>query len=231
MTAAEVWESIPGPVDREHFDRAQRRHRRAATRSSWAAGFVVLLMGVPLSIAISPLLLACALIVVDLVNLITPTASFLFEPDGAQFDVPITNAVVAGVVLLLVPGAGVMFLAWLSTRRLLRRWGPGAELIVMGARDPQIGDHEERQLVNLVETMAIAAGARPPAVMMIDVPVANAAAVGSSLDDATIVVTTGLLADLDRDETKGVVAHLVGSIGNGDLQVAERWAVSPRRSD
>ena len=68
--------------------------------------------------------------------------------------------------------------------------------------------------------MAIAAGVKPPRVMLLDGPVVNAAALGSSYDDAVVLVSRRLLDELDRDETQAVVAHLIGAVGNGDLRVA-----------
>jgi hypothetical protein len=60
----------------------------------------------------------------------------------------------------------------------------------------------------------------PPKVLLIDTPETNAAITGLHLDDSTILVTRGLLDTLDRDETQAVIAHLVGSVGNGDLRIA-----------
>ena len=91
-------------------------------------------------------------------------------------------------------------------------------LLALGARAPR--DGEERQLVNVIEEMAVAAGVRSPRVMLLDSDVANAAAIGSSSDAATMVVSRRLLDELDRDETQGVVGHLVGSTGNGDLRIS-----------
>jgi Zn-dependent protease with chaperone function len=50
--------------------------------------------------------------------------------------------------------------------------------------------------------------------------VANAAAVGWAPGEAYVVVGRRLLDGFDREETQGVLAHLVGSIGNGDLRGA-----------
>ncbi len=68
--------------------------------------------------------------------------------------------------------------------------------------------------------MAVAAGLPCPQVMLIDSPGANAAAIGTSAHDARIVLSRRLLDDLDRDQLQAVIAHLVGSIGNGDLAIA-----------
>jgi Zn-dependent protease with chaperone function len=67
--------------------------------------------------------------------------------------------------------------------------------------------------------MAIAAGIPPPRVMLLDANAANAAAIGSSPDDATVVVSRRLLDEFNRDETQGVLGHLIASISNGDLRI------------
>jgi Zn-dependent protease with chaperone function len=57
---------------------------------------------------------------------------------------------------------------------------------------------------------------------LLDADVGNAVAVGSSPKDATVIVTRRLLDEFDRQETQGILGHLIGSIGNGDLRVAMR---------
>jgi Zn-dependent protease with chaperone function len=72
--------------------------------------------------------------------------------------------------------------------------------------------------------MAVAAGLTPPRVMIIGLPYgtirSNAAAIGWSVKEATIVVTRPLLDTLSRDELQAVVGRLIASIGNGDLRLA-----------
>jgi Zn-dependent protease with chaperone function len=127
---------------------------------------------------------------------------------------------VVGLTVMLLPGAVAMVLIWLGLHALFIRAGVDGVLLALGAREPRDGDPEERQLVNVVEEMAVAAGLRPPRVMLLDSVVANAAAIGSSSDAATVVVSRRLLDELDRDETQGVIGHLVGSTGNGDLRIS-----------
>ena len=217
------WRPIPGPVDRESFEHAQRRHRRASRRWTVAVAVTVALLGIPLSAAISPLILAVATIVVDLAGRIFPTPDLLspfktlFKGDPITDVVPV---VVAATVSLLVPGAVVLTLCWIRVRRLFRQAGTTAELDALGARPPRPGDLEEHQLTNVVAEIAIAAGMPPPDVQIIDSPVANAAIVGKGPGEAVVVVSRGLLDGLGRDETQGVVAHLVARAGNGDLAIA-----------
>jgi Zn-dependent protease with chaperone function len=214
---------IPGPVDRESFDHAQRRYRRASWRWTFAVAVAVAIMGVPLSAAISPLILAVATIVVDLAGKIVPAPDLLAPFRDLFNDQPVTNVVglvVAVTVALLVPGAVVLTLSWIRVRRLFREAGTAAELDALGARLPRPGDLEEHQLANVAAEIALAAGLPPPEVRVIDSPVANAAVVGRGPTDAVVVVSRGLLDGLSRDQTQGVVAHLVARAGNGDLGIA-----------
>src|SRR5262249_45335054 len=68
--------------------------------------------------------------------------------------------------------------------------------------------------------MAIAAGLPAPRMMLVDSPGANAAAIGTCAADARIVISRRLIDDLDRDQLQAILAHLVGSISNGDLRIA-----------
>ena len=119
------------------------------------------------------------------------------------------------VVGLVVPLA-----CWLTVRSVWRAAGVGHTLLAIGARPPRAGDLEERQLVNVVQEMAIAAGIPAPEVRLLDAKVANAAAVGTDATASYVVVGRRLLDEFDREETEGLLAHLIGSIGNGDLRGA-----------
>jgi Zn-dependent protease with chaperone function len=118
-----------------------------------------------------------------------------------------------------VPGLAASALLWIGFRRLLRRDRADDLIEALKARAPNLRDPEERQLSNIVEEVAIAAGLPPPRLMLVDQPAANAAAVGSSHKDATLLVTRGLLDTLNREETLSIIAHLVASVGNGDFAV------------
>ena len=221
MAQNDSYAPVPGPVNRESFLDAQARNRRASWWFTALSALAIGLMGIPLSAVISPLLYALAAIVLDLVNFVVPTPDVfapIAESDGATGPLP-PEVIAAVVAALLVPGSAVLLLSWLALRRMFGRAGSGATVLALGARAPRPDDPEERQLANVVAEMAAAAGVPAPAVAILDSPVPNAAAVGSRLDDCTVVVTTGLLAELDRDETQGVIGHVVGSVGNGDLRI------------
>ncbi len=160
--------------------------------------------------------------VMDLVLPLSGWLSRLPMPDPQSGGGGMSDGTAAVVLtaILLGPGAVAVGLAWLGTRALFRQAGPDALVRALGGRPPRPGDLEERQLGNVVEEMAVAAGVKPPRVMLIDGPIVNAAALGSSDDDAVVLVSRRLLDELDRDETQAVVAHLIGAVGNGDLRVA-----------
>ena len=219
------WKPVPGPADRETFFAAQARDRRTTWRLGALCIVGLLLMGIPMSAVITPLGFAALILLADVVYLLAPGADLLrmLGTSGGPA-VPSSLSDVQGAmmlaVVLIAPGATVMALAWLGTLGLLRRAGPEALVHALGGRAPRAEDIEERQLENVVAEMAIAAGVKPPRVMLLDGATANAAAVGSSHDDAVVLVSRRLLDELDRDETQGVVAHLIGTIGNGDLRVS-----------
>lgn len=75
------------------------------------------------------------------------------------------------------------------------------------------------QLFNVVEEMKIAAGLHSmPHIYILDAEAPNAFATGKRPEEASIVVTAGLLTKLNRDELQGVVAHEMAHILNRDTQ-------------
>lgn len=232
------WEHVAGPADRVSFFAEQARHRRATWRLSAAATLAVILAGLPLSLVVTPLVFLAVILIAKAISMVgllpagVPEAFRLVAWSiGRLMDVvdvidkgPVPPLMLLqagmGVVSLLLPGILLMLVFWLLLRRLFSGAGVGGLVIGLGAREPVLTDLEERQLVNVVEEMAIAAGLPAPRVMLLDGQIANAAVVGSSPADAVIVVSRRLLDEMDRDETQGVLAHLVASIGNGDLGIA-----------
>src|SRR5215207_292137 len=53
---------VPGPIDRESFFEAQRRHRRATWRLSALCIAAVAIMGIPLSLVLMPVLYTLVLL-------------------------------------------------------------------------------------------------------------------------------------------------------------------------
>lgn len=81
--------------------------------------------------------------------------------------------------------------------------------------DPQ----QHRELINIVENLAITAGLPMPKVYVVNDPAPNAFATGRNPEHAVVAATTGLLQILDRNELEGVMAHELAHVGNRDMLV------------
>jgi heat shock protein HtpX len=88
-----------------------------------------------------------------------------------------------------------------------------------GAMPIDPGSEDYRQLSNVVDEMAIAAGIPRPALYVIPDPDPNAFATGRDAAHASIAVTRGLVDRLNRDELQGVIAHETGHIRNLDIRL------------
>ena len=69
----------------------------------------------------------------------------------------------------------------------------------------------------------MAAGTPVPNVTIIDDAALNCMAAGSRPSDATIALTSGLIAALNRQELQAVAAHELAHIINGDLRLTPTW--------
>jgi heat shock protein HtpX len=96
----------------------------------------------------------------------------------------------------------------------------GAEILASfaGARDANPNDPLERQFINVVAEMAIAAGLGPPRAMVIDTPALNAFASGSSPKHAMVTATTGILQACTREEIQAVIGHEMGHVAEYDVR-------------
>ena len=90
--------------------------------------------------------------------------------------------------------------------------------------DKRTNSGKERQLLNIVEEMSVAASIPIPPVYILPANEINAFAAGLTPKDAVIAVTAGTLNLLTRDELQGVVAHEMGHIHNGDMLISMRVA-------
>ncbi|CAN5830982.1 zinc metalloprotease HtpX [soil metagenome] len=127
-------------------------------------------------------------------------------PGGYRHVVPLVGLVST------VLAAGICWFAWrYGPERVL--WSTGAWEIIEPATP------EQRQLVNVVEEMAIASGLPRPRVWVVPDQDPNAFATGRDAESASIAVTEGLLAALSRDELQGVVAHEMAHVRNLDVRL------------
>ena len=124
-------------------------------------------------------------------------------------------AIVAGLNLLVIGGASI------SKIVELRGGGEHVASSLGGIRVPRSTTNPaERQLLNVVEEMAIASGISvPPVYILRHEPTINAFAAGFTPADAVIGVNQGTLDSLNRDELQGVIAHEFSHILNGDMRI------------
>ena len=119
----------------------------------------------------------------------------------------------AGVIGLIAVASGFKFLALQGGGKAVAE-SLGGVLIHQNTRDSQ-----QRQLLNVVEEMAIAAGMPVPPVYLIRENSINAFAAGFGIHDAVIGINQGTIDLLNRQELQGVVAHEFSHILNGDMRI------------
>jgi len=119
-------------------------------------------------------------------------------PEGGFIGLIIATAV--WLILMLVSFAG------------------GDQILLASSKAVPVTHEVHPQLFNVVEEMKIAANLpKMPKVYIINEASPNAFATGRSPETASVAVTAGLLAKLNRDELQGVIAHEMSHIVNRDI--------------
>jgi hypothetical protein len=111
---------------------------------------------------------------------------------------------VAGLLVLVVVGAGVAAGCWLGAGAVILR--------LAGGTPPTLDAPGPARLANLVESVAVAVGVPEPALLVVEDPASNALVTGRTARRATLVVTSGLLERLDRLALEAVVAQQLSVI-------------------
>jgi len=125
------------------------------------------------------------------------------------------NAIVGLIIALLVWG-GLSLLAYFQ----------GDSILLSLSRAKKITRDDNPRLYNVVEEMKIASGLeKMPDIYIIDDPALNAFATGRDPNKASVAVTSGLLAKLNRDELQGVIGHEMAHVKNRDVLLMAICAV------
>jgi Zn-dependent protease with chaperone function len=186
-------------------------------------------MAVALSVLIAPLFYSIVILALDLVNLATPMPNLV---DGVYRVIdPILDSPTSPTIvdwLRFVFWASLPGLLWfgcvlVAVRRMLRVSGL-FDIDDVAARMPNPHVLAEQRLTNVIMEMSMAASLPLPRILIAPHASLNAAVLGSNPAHATIIVSQGLLARLNRDEMQGVAAHLIACIANGDMRIGLRAA-------
>jgi heat shock protein HtpX len=126
-------------------------------------------------------------------------------------DIPVLRYLPVGTTLSVIIGI-VSVLTSL-------RWGMNSVLWSVHAEQPDEEVTNLPELLNVVKEMSLAAGIPTPKVYIVKDSDPNAFTIGTDAGQSSIVVTTGLLAILDREELQGVIAHEMSHIRNSDTRL------------
>lgn len=133
---------------------------------------------------------------------------------------------ILGFVLGTVFGRGNPQAGWIGMLIATGVWlfmmlislSSGDQIMLAASKAVPVTHDVHPVLFNVVEEMKIAANLpKIPKIYIINDPAPNAFATGRNPETASIAVTAGLLAKLNRDELQGVVAHEMSHIINRDI--------------
>jgi Zn-dependent protease with chaperone function len=169
-------------------------------------------------------LMFCLAVLGIVLSVFAITAVGLSQSRSAQLAVAGESAweipLLAAAATLLVIAGGTLF----KVIGLRSGGGTGVAERLGGKRIyPDTAAPAYRQLLNIVEEMAIAAGTPVPPVFLLEKEQnINAFAAGYSPSDAVLGVTRGCCEQLTRDQLQGVIAHEFSHILNGDMRMSIR---------
>jgi heat shock protein HtpX len=96
-------------------------------------------------------------------------------------------------------------------------------LATSGAKE--IKEKDNPELFHIVENLSIGDGVPMPRVYLINDPSPNAFATGRDVKHASVAVTSGILARLNKSEMEGVLAHELSHVKNYDTRLMAITAV------
>lgn len=114
------------------------------------------------------------------------------------------------LVMAVLFGFGGSLISLMMSKKMALR-SIGGEIIT------EARNADEHWLLDTVARQAKQAGIGMPDVAIYDAVEMNAFATGAKRDAALIAVSTGLLAQMTRDEAEAVVAHEINHVANGDM--------------
>jgi Zn-dependent protease with chaperone function len=226
LTRANFLPGVFMPITQQNFFQQQAVHRRAAFKWFALAAILVLALTLTISLLLAPLCFALIGLITDVFSRIMVTPNII--GDGVALldkltDAPAQHIGQIALFCLFAALPGFAILVLLCWR--LGQWSADGNwpLITeqLQLREPNQADLEEQQIQNVVDEMALAAGCAAPKLLISEMTNCNLAMLGAPTRGA-IIVTRGLLQQLDREQTQALVAQALAGLINGDGRLGER---------
>jgi heat shock protein HtpX len=97
-------------------------------------------------------------------------------------------------------------------------WNAGSSMLLHLSNAKPVTKQEYPHLYHSIEGLSLAAGIPTPKAYVINDRALNAFATGKNPKNSAVVVTTGLMEKLNREELEGVLAHEISHIKNYDIR-------------
>jgi heat shock protein HtpX len=97
-------------------------------------------------------------------------------------------------------------------------WHAGSSMLLTLSNAKPVTKQEYPHLYHSIEGLSLAAGIPVPKAYVIEDKALNAFATGKNPKNSAVVVTTGLMEKLNREELEGVLAHELSHIKNYDIR-------------
>lgn len=136
--------------------------------------------------------------------------NFVLVKSGALSVWELTNQTLIG----LLPWVAGAVLVWLAVSYYY-----GSRMLLYFSAACPITREEEPEVYRLTENLCISQGMPMPYLCVINDHSLNSFVVGTRPQDTCVVLTTGLIARLERSELEGVIAHELAHIQNKDTHL------------
>jgi heat shock protein HtpX len=136
---------------------------------------------------------------------------------GTMFGLGLIYVVLAALLFAL--GVNAVFVLVLAGGMLFFQWWFSDSLAMSAMRAVVVTPEQAPQLHAIVDRLCLMADMQKPRLGIADNETPNAFATGRSPGRAVVVVTTGLLKRLDKDELEGVLAHELSHVAHRDVTV------------
>ncbi|WP_428897865.1 heat shock protein HtpX [Parelusimicrobium proximum] len=118
------------------------------------------------------------------------------------------------LALYAIPILGLLAIIWVVVS-----YFKGDHMILSSAHAKEVTREGQPEIFRLVENLCITKGLPVPKIYLINDESLNAFATGRDPEHASIAMTTGIVAKLDKAELEGVIAHELAHVENRDIRL------------